>query len=111
MGFSVSFNPKQASQRQVLGNANCNCVALGFDKIVPMFSAKFRGKGRQIRFALTRGVAVSGMCFGHLTRGGRARRYALDPVLLSSALPGLSFCGCADRTSIPIFADALADFT
>ena len=51
----------------------------------------------QIRFALSRGFAVSGWMFDGVTRGGRAPEVALDPWLLSAALPGLSVRGlCLD---------------
>jgi hypothetical protein len=49
----------------------------------------------QIRFALSRGFAVSGLFCGRFTQGG-ARRLAC-PGLLSAALIRLSVCGFADR--------------
>jgi hypothetical protein len=61
------------------------------------------GRGRkvpQIRFALSRGFAVSGWIFDGVTRGGRAPGVALDPWLISYAHSGHSVSGSADRLEL-----------
>ena len=49
----------------------------------------------EIRFALSRGFAVSGLFLGRFTQGGRALGIALDPGLISGTTSGvLSLLRC-----------------